>query len=85
MSGRSVTNYVLKLRRYIVNMTLVENAEYLVLDNSRPPRPALDFIGRLSVIERPLWDPQHPLTCEQRPRSAPAVLRPDHDRVPRLA
>ena len=29
-------------------------------------KAALEFIGRLSLIERALWDPQHPVTPEQR-------------------
>lgn len=41
-------------------------------------RAALEFIGQLSLIERPLWDPDHPVTSEQRlavrrERSAPIM------------
>ena len=35
-------------------------------DSAPHARAALEFIGRLSVIERALWDPERPLTCEQR-------------------
>lgn len=44
---------------------------------------ALDFIGKLSLIERPLWDREQPMTAEQRvtirrQRSAP-VMAEFHD------
>ncbi len=43
-----------------------DEAKKVQPDSAPHAKAALDFIGRLSVIERPLWDPQHPLTCEQR-------------------
>jgi len=46
-------------------------------DSSRA-KVALDFIGRLSLIERPLWEREHPLTPAERlavrqQRSAPIM------------
>jgi len=35
-------------------------------DSALHAKAALEFIARLSLIERALWDPQHPVTCEQR-------------------
>ena len=35
-------------------------------DSATHARAALDFIARLSAIEKSLWDPDHPVTPEQR-------------------
>ena len=47
-------------------------------DSASNAKAALDFIGRLSLIERSLWDREHPLTPEERvkvrqQRSAPIM------------
>lgn len=47
-------------------------------ESSTQAKVALEFIGRLSLIERALWDREHPLTPEQRvavrqQRSAPVM------------
>jgi transposase len=43
-----------------------EEAKKVQPDCAPHARAALEFIGQLSLIERPLWDPDRPVTPEQR-------------------